>query len=90
MIWPLVAYFAFVVVLVGAILVISSLLGPRHLEPATGEPYEGGIVLLSPNSAVQIIEERTWSGEDTQPYRFKVLFDAWHVASSVQCAYAQH
>ena len=47
MIWPLVAYFAFVVVLVGAILVISSLLGPRHLEPATGEPYEGGIVLLS-------------------------------------------
>ena len=26
-----------------------------------------------PNSAVQIIEERTWSGEDTQPYSFKVL-----------------
>ena len=44
MIWPLVAYFAFVVVLVAAILVISYLLGPRHLEPATGEPYEGGIV----------------------------------------------
>ena len=44
MIWPLVAYFAFVVVLVGAILVISYLLGPHHSEPATGEPYEGGIV----------------------------------------------
>ena len=44
MIWPLVAYFAFVVVLVAAILVISYLLGPRHSEPATGEPYEGGIV----------------------------------------------
>lgn len=44
MIWPLVVYFAFVVVLVAAILVISYLLGPRHLEPATGEPYEGGIV----------------------------------------------
>ncbi len=44
MIWPLVAYFVFVVVLVAAILVISYLLGPRHLEPATGEPYEGGIV----------------------------------------------
>jgi NADH-quinone oxidoreductase subunit A len=44
MIWPLVAYFVFVVALVAAILVISYLLGPRHSEPATGEPYEGGIV----------------------------------------------
>lgn len=44
MIWPLVAYFAFVVVLVAAILAISYLLGPHHSEPATGEPYEGGIV----------------------------------------------
>ncbi len=44
MIWPLVAYFAFVVVLVAAILLISYLLGQRHSEPATGEPYEGGIV----------------------------------------------
>ena len=44
MIWPLVAYFAFVVFLVGVILVLSYLLGQRHFEPATGEPYEGGIV----------------------------------------------
>src|SRR5580704_3594542 len=44
MIWPLVAYFAFVVVLVAAILVVSYLLGQRHFEPATGEPFEGGIV----------------------------------------------
>ena len=44
MIWPLVAYFAFVVLLVGVILVLSYLLGQRHFEPATGEPYEGGIV----------------------------------------------
>jgi NADH-quinone oxidoreductase subunit A len=44
MIWPLVVYFAFVVVLVGVILVLSYLLGQRHFEPATGEPYEGGIV----------------------------------------------
>ena len=42
--WPLVAYFALVVVLVTAVLVVSYLLGPRHSEPATGEPYEGGIV----------------------------------------------
>jgi NADH-quinone oxidoreductase subunit A len=44
MIWPLVAYFAFVVFLVTAVLFVSYLLGPRHSEPATGEPYEGGIV----------------------------------------------
>jgi NADH-quinone oxidoreductase subunit A len=42
--WPLFAYFALVLVLVTATLVISYLLGPRHSEPATGEPYEGGIV----------------------------------------------
>lgn len=42
--WPLFVYFVFVVVLVGAVLVVSYLLGPRHVEPATGEPYEGGIV----------------------------------------------
>jgi len=42
--WPLLVYFVFVVVLVGAVLVVSYLLGQRHSEPATGEPYEGGIV----------------------------------------------
>jgi NADH-quinone oxidoreductase subunit A len=42
--WPLFAYFAFVIVLVTATLVVSYLLGPRHVEPATGEPYEGGVV----------------------------------------------
>lgn len=42
--WPLVAYFAFVLVLVTATLVVSYLLGPHHSEPATKEPYEGGIV----------------------------------------------
>jgi NADH-quinone oxidoreductase subunit A len=44
MTWPLVAYFAFVVVLVGLVLFVSHLLGQRHSEPATGEPYEAGIV----------------------------------------------
>jgi NADH-quinone oxidoreductase subunit A len=44
MIWPLVAYFAFVVLLAALILTISYLLGQKHSEPATGEPYEGGIV----------------------------------------------
>jgi len=44
MMWPLVAYFAFVVFLVAAVLIVSYLLGQRHSEPATGEPFEGGIV----------------------------------------------
>jgi len=42
--WPLLVYFVFVVVLVGAVLVVSYLLGQRHSEPATAETYEGGIV----------------------------------------------
>jgi NADH-quinone oxidoreductase subunit A len=42
--WPLVAYFVLVLVLVAATLVVSDLLGPRHSEPATTQPYEGGIV----------------------------------------------
>jgi NADH-quinone oxidoreductase subunit A len=42
--WTLVAYFGFVVFLVSAVLIASYLLGPKHSEPATGDPYEGGIV----------------------------------------------
>jgi NADH-quinone oxidoreductase subunit A len=38
------AYFFLVVFLVSAILAASYLLGPRHSDPATGQPYEGGIV----------------------------------------------
>ena len=44
MTWPLLVYFVFVVVLVAAVISVSYLLGQRHSEPATGEPYEGGIV----------------------------------------------
>jgi len=44
MTWPLVVYFVFVVFLVAAVVGVSYLLGQRHSEPATGEPYEGGIV----------------------------------------------
>jgi NADH-quinone oxidoreductase subunit A len=42
--WPLFAYFALVILLVTSTLAVSYLLGPRHSDPATGEPYEGGIV----------------------------------------------
>jgi NADH-quinone oxidoreductase subunit A len=44
MMWPLVLYFAFVVFLVAAVLIVSYLLGQKHSDPATREPYEGGIV----------------------------------------------
>lgn len=41
--WPLAAHFAVVVGLVAAILGVSALLGERHRERATDEPYESGI-----------------------------------------------
>ncbi len=47
--WPVVVYGAIVLSLVGAMLGLSYLLGQRHKERATGEPYEGGI--LSTGSA---------------------------------------
>jgi len=42
--WPLVVYGAIVCTLIGAMLGLSYVLGGRHKERATGEPYEGGIV----------------------------------------------
>ena len=44
LLWPLVVYGAIVFSLVGLILGLSYVLGQRHKERATGEPYEGGIV----------------------------------------------
>lgn len=41
--WPLVVYFAAVVVLVAGMIGLSYLLGQRHRERATGKPYESGI-----------------------------------------------
>ena len=42
--WPMVVYFIAVLALVASMLVLSYLLGQRHRERATGEPYESGIV----------------------------------------------
>ena len=42
--WPLVVFFVLVVLLVTVILGLSSLLGERHRERTTGEPYESGIL----------------------------------------------
>jgi NADH-quinone oxidoreductase subunit A len=42
--WPLVVYSVAVIFLVAAMLGLSYVLGERHMDPATGEPYESGIV----------------------------------------------
>ena len=47
--WPLLLYGLIVLSLVGAMLGLSHILGQRHKERATNDPYEGGI--LSTGSA---------------------------------------
>lgn len=43
-VWPLAVYFAAVILVVTSMLSISYVLGQRHSEPATGSPFESGIV----------------------------------------------
>ena len=45
MMWPMVAYFAFVLVLVTAVFLFFYFFGAKDSPPATGQPHEGGIVL---------------------------------------------
>jgi NADH-quinone oxidoreductase subunit A len=42
--WTLAAYFVMVLVIVTVILVLSYVLGQRHHERGTGEPYESGML----------------------------------------------
>ena len=42
--WPLVVYFAAVVVVVTVMITLSYVLGERHREKQTAEPYESGII----------------------------------------------
>jgi NADH-quinone oxidoreductase subunit A len=42
--WPLVAYFGVVVVMVAGILALSWVLGQRRRDRQTGQPYESGMV----------------------------------------------
>lgn len=44
LLWPILVYGAIVLSLVCVMLGLSFVLGQRHQERATGEPYEGGIV----------------------------------------------
>lgn len=41
--WPLILYFAVVIILVAGMIVASSVLGQRHRQRATHIPYESGI-----------------------------------------------
>jgi NADH-quinone oxidoreductase subunit A len=42
--WPLAAYFGLVLLVVASMLGISYVLGEKHKERATGQPYESGIL----------------------------------------------
>ncbi|MEW6001223.1 MAG: NADH-quinone oxidoreductase subunit A [Nitrospirota bacterium] len=44
--WPLAIYFAAVIAMITGMIVLSYILGERHRERATGEPYESGIVSI--------------------------------------------
>lgn len=44
MMWPLLVYFAAVILIVVGMLAVSYVLGQRHNDRATGAPYEAGIV----------------------------------------------
>jgi NADH-quinone oxidoreductase subunit A len=43
LLWPLLVYFGLILVVATGMLVLSYLLGERHRERATGEPYESGM-----------------------------------------------
>lgn len=42
--WPILLYFAVVLLLVASMLALSFVLGQKHRDRATGSPYEAGIV----------------------------------------------
>ena len=79
--WTLGIYFLVVLFLVAAMLAVSYVLGQRHDEPATGQPYESGI--LSEGSARVRISAKFYLVA-----MFFVIFDleavfifAWSVAA---------
>ncbi len=44
--WPLVVYFVLAVVLIAALMALSSYLGERHRAHAADEPFESGVVTV--------------------------------------------
>lgn len=78
--WPLGVYFLAVVAAVGGMVGGAYLIGERHREPATGEPYESGI---APTGSARI----RFSAHFYLVAMFFVIFDleavflfAWAVA----------
>lgn len=47
-VWPLVLFFIAAVVLITAMIALSAILGQRHKERTTGDPYESGIIPTGP------------------------------------------
>jgi NADH-quinone oxidoreductase subunit A len=45
-IWPLLLYAAAILVLIAVMIGIPVLVAPRHREPATGDPFESGVVAV--------------------------------------------
>jgi NADH-quinone oxidoreductase subunit A len=42
--WPMAVYFVAVILIVTGMLLVSYILGERHWDRATGQPYESGII----------------------------------------------
>jgi NADH-quinone oxidoreductase subunit A len=42
--WPLGLYVGAIFILIGGVMLVSFMLGQRHRERATGEPFESGVV----------------------------------------------
>jgi NADH-quinone oxidoreductase subunit A len=42
--WPLGLYVGAIFILIGGVMLVSFMLGQRHREQATGEPFESGVV----------------------------------------------
>jgi len=64
--WPLLFYFGFVVILVAGVIGVSYLLGQRHSEPATGEPYVRWIAAGRRDHAACLGQDR--EDQMTSPY----------------------
>ena len=58
--WPLGVYFILVVILLAVMLFLSYVLGERHKEQATDEPYESGVPIIG--TARQIRRVHPWPG----------------------------
>ncbi len=42
--WPLIVYFGLVIILIVGMMGLSYILGQHHKGPATGQPYESGMI----------------------------------------------